>query len=59
MALAIFISNPVQADPPDMPGEHGTDGDVPGGGAPVGSGIVLLVAMAGAYGTKKAFDLKE
>lgn len=59
LALALFISTPVQADPPGMPDNHGTDGDVPGGGAPIGSGIVLLIAMASAYGSKKAFDIKE
>ena len=58
LAIALFISTPVQADPPGMPGDHGTDGDVPGGGAPIGSGVILLVAMASAYGSKKAFDLK-
>ncbi len=59
LALALFISTPVQADPPGMPGNHGTNGDVPGGGAPIGSGVILLIAMASAYGSKKAFDLKE
>jgi len=60
LAMALFISIPAQADPPGMPGNHGSNGDAPpGGGAPVGSGIVIMIAMASAYGSKKAFDLKE
>lgn len=59
LALALFISTPVQADPPGMPGNHGENGDIPGGGAPIGSGVILLIAMASAYGSKKAFDIKE
>lgn len=45
-----IISIGLSADPPDMPGEHGTNGDVPGGGAPVGSGLAILIAMGSAYG---------
>ena len=52
MVLAFsFISLGLFADPPGMPGSHGTNGDVPGGGAPIGSGIALLIAMGSAYGT--------
>jgi len=58
LVMALFISIPVQADPPDMPGSHGTNGDVPGGGAPIGSGLVVMIAIASAYGGKKAYDLK-
>ena len=60
LAMALFISIPAQADPPGMPGNHGTNGDAPpGGGAPIGSGIVIMIAIASAYGGKKAYDLKE
>ena len=54
MVLAFsFISLGLFADPPGMPGSHGSNGDQapPGGGAPIGSGIVLLIAMGSAYGT--------
>ena len=52
MILAFsFISLGLFADPPGMPGNHGGNGDVPGGGAPIGSGIALLIAMGSAYGT--------
>ncbi len=42
------------ADPPGMPGDHSTNGDaLPGGGAPIGSGTVILVALGLAYLNKK------
>jgi len=62
LASTLFISTPVQADPPNVPGGHGESGDQAppaGGGAPIGSGIIALIAMAGAYGSKKVYNLKE
>jgi len=61
LAMALFISIPAQADPPGMPGNHGSNGDQapPGGGAPIGSGIVIMIAIASAYGGKRVYDLKE
>ena len=51
-----LISLGLFADPPGMPGNHGQSGDqVPGGGAPIGAGIGLLVALGSAYG---AFKIK-
>jgi len=40
--------------PPDDPSNGGTGGPV-GGGAPIGSGVVLLIALAAGYGGKKVF----
>jgi len=58
--LVLLLPLGVSADPPGMPGNHGTNGDAPpGGGAPIGSGIALLMAMSAAYGSKKIFQLKE
>ena len=57
--LTQFISGPVQADPPGMPGNHGSNGDAPpGGGAPIGSGVVIMVALAGAFASKKVYQTK-
>jgi len=54
MVLALLISNPVQADPPGMPGGHGGSNDQPpGGGAPIGGGIGILLLLGAAYGSKK------
>ena len=44
--------------PPDDPSNGGTGGPV-GGGAPIGSGVVLLIAMAAGYGGKKVFDARK
>ncbi len=47
-------------NPPDPPGGHGSgDDEEPGGGAPIGSGITLLLSMAAAYGGKKAFEVRK
>jgi len=43
--------------PPNDPSNGGTGGPV-GGGAPIGSGLVLLIAMAAGYGGKKVYDLR-
>ncbi|NPD85628.1 hypothetical protein HNS38_12710 [Lentimicrobium sp. L6] len=60
MVAAFLITSPVQADPPGMPGGHGTNGDAPpGGGAPIASGLTILVALSGAYAGKKVFTSQE
>jgi hypothetical protein len=48
------------ADPPAMPGNHGQGGDqIPGGGAPVGTGIGLMIALSAAYGAFKRNHSEE
>lgn len=44
--------------PPSDPSNGGTGGPV-GGGAPIGSGIVLLITLAAGYGGKKVFDFSK
>jgi hypothetical protein len=55
--LLVFLLNfamPAMAqDPPPPPPGHGEGGNVPGGGAPVGEGLIILVALGAAYGYKK------
>ncbi len=41
--------------PPPPPGDAGSSGGPVGGGAPIGSGIVLLISLAACYGGKKVF----
>jgi hypothetical protein len=49
-----------QAPPPPPPGNPSNGGGGPvGGGAPIGSGLVLLIAMAAGYGGKKVFDFRK
>jgi hypothetical protein len=45
--------------PPSSANNGGTSGPVGGGGAPIGSGIVLLISLAAGYGGKKVYDLKK
>ena len=44
--------------PPSSANQGGT-GPVGGGGAPIGSGLVLLISLAMGYGGKKIFDFKN
>ena len=60
---AVFYTSSAQdpsADPPPPPsgGLNGNQG-VPGGGAPIGEGILLLTALGAAYGGKKWYFTKK
>ena len=58
----LMASLPVLAqDPPPPPGGgHGQGGNqTPGGSAPVGSGLVLMMALGAAYGSKKIYDARK
>ena len=46
-------------EPPPPPPDAGSQGGPVGGGAPIGSGVVLLIAMAAGYGGKKVFDARK
>ncbi|MBI9039420.1 MAG: hypothetical protein JEY97_14905, partial [Bacteroidales bacterium] len=60
MAAATFISSTAKADdPPPPPPGHGETGNVPGGGAPIGSGLFILLGLGVAYGGKKIYDCKK
>ena len=52
LSMSVFAQTP--PPPPDNPSNGGTNGPV-GGGAPIGSGLVFLMAMAGAWGGKKVY----
>jgi hypothetical protein len=43
--------------PPPGNGHDATNNQVPGGGAPVGNGTLLLIGMAGAYTILKMYNL--
>ena len=45
--------------PPTPPAEANGSGGPVGGGAPIGSGMVLLISLAAGYGGKKVFDLRK
>ncbi|MBE0637760.1 MAG: hypothetical protein IH598_04510 [Bacteroidales bacterium] len=48
-------------DPPPPPGGHGLEGNQtpPGGGTPVGSGLVILLTLGAAYGGKKVYEMRK
>ena len=50
----------VAQDPPDPPEEHGSGEDEePGGDAPLGAGVYVLLALGAAYGGRKVYALKR
>jgi hypothetical protein len=61
LSIAIFLTDSLyaQTQAPPPPQTHGVGGDVPGGGAPVGEGIVFLVAMGAAYGARKVYSMRR
>ncbi len=59
LAISAFllIGNGLLAQaPPPPPADHGEGGNQPaGGGAPIGSGIGILLALGAAYGGRKLY----
>lgn len=51
--LLTFATPATAAAPPPPPPAHGSAGNVPGGGAPIGEGLIILVSLGAAYGYKK------
>jgi hypothetical protein len=51
----LTVTGSFAQDPPPPPPGHGEGGNVPGGGAPVGSGLLALSVMAAAYGGTRWF----
>lgn len=45
--------------PPSTGGIGGPSGGVVGGGAPIGSGLVILLALGAGYGGKKMYDFRK
>ena len=46
-----------QVPPPPPGGGHGSTGNQEGGGAPIGSGIGILLTLGAAYGGKKVYKV--
>ena len=56
----IMLSTGVMAQPPDPPEGHGEgDDELPGGGAPIGGGLFMLLGLGVAYGGRKFYKMKE
>jgi hypothetical protein len=58
VVLFMFLGLGLMADPPDPDGPGSGGGPLPGGGAPVDGGSVMLLTLAAVYGARKAYQLK-
>lgn len=55
LGFILGLSN-ISIPQPPPPSGHGYDGNpTPGGTAPVGSGLVIMIAAGAMYGSKKMF----
>ncbi len=50
-----YAADPPEPPPPPSPGL----GDPIGGGAPIGSGLFIMLAMGAAWAGKKTFDARK
>ncbi|NOU46319.1 MAG: hypothetical protein HOO86_04565 [Bacteroidales bacterium] len=56
MASSTFV---VAQGPPDPPGDPSIGGPPVGGSAPIGSGIGIMLMLAGGYGARKVYDIRK
>jgi len=54
--FALFAQD---SPPPPPAGGQSGDGNVPGGGAPIGSGLTIMLLLGAAYGSKKLLNLNS
>ncbi len=55
-AFLLIVNGLLAQVPPPPPADHGGSGNAPaGGGAPIGSGIGILLALGAAYGGRKVY----
>jgi hypothetical protein len=63
LIAAFLVTAPLimfaQQPPHPNGGNNGPGGGPVGGGAPIGSGVVLLVAMGAAYGASKLYQVRH
>ena len=57
--LALASTTMFAQAPPPPPPNHGETGNVPGGNAPIGGGLFILLGLGAAYGGKKLYDLRK
>ena len=56
LITAVSIAQ-TQAPPP--PGHGSTGQTIPGGSAPVGEGLIFLLALGASYGAKKVYSIRR
>jgi hypothetical protein len=54
-----FAQTGLAQEPPHPPSEKGTDTNHSPAGAPIGSGVTILLAMGAAYGSFKLYQLRS
>ena len=60
LVMGISAVTFAQPGPPPPPADHGLGGNAsPGGPAPVGSGLAILLSLGAAYGSKKIYDARK
>ena len=60
IAGATMLTTNIKADePPPPPAGHGETGNVPGGGNPIGGGMLILIGLGAAYGGKKIYQMRK
>ncbi len=59
MLNVVFISTSFADSPPPPPGHGQTGNQVPGGGAPIGSGVIILALLGAGYSATKMYSKKE
>ncbi len=63
LMMGIVFISPVSGqngNPPPPPSTHGEDtNQIPGGGAPLGSGLAILLSLGAVYSGKKVFDARR
>jgi len=52
----VFVATALSQDPPPPPPDHGETGNVPGGGAPIGGGALILALLGAGYGATKLYS---
>jgi hypothetical protein len=66
LTVALLFMVPITLMAQPMPYEPGVNGGTgsnpagggpPGGGAPIGSGLVIMLVLGAAYGSKKVFEM--
>ena len=56
----LFLTPNIIGQPPNPPQEHGSGNDQnPGGGANLGSGLILLIGLGSVYAGTKVFDFRK
>ena len=61
LVISLFLSIPVSnaTEPGEPPGGPGTGEEPIGGGAPIGGGTFILIALGAAYGGKKIYNYRK